>query len=252
MYLGRDFAPFQDQGARLMGVDLSELLASGETITGVTSHLRTLSGPDALPASHLPVPPQFSGTNVSQLVVLDDPAEFLVGNSYCLSFLATTSAGQIFGPWARFHVGKGFGVTGYPTGSPPASAQSITLRAPVLFYTLAVEMGGYAGQDFPPASQGEKLSYGLDFSATLSPNEVISVAVSALVLIEGTDALVTASPTAYAVGSATISGNVVSQMTQWPAGSFLSGNVYALYLTAVTSFNQSLAAFARIAIDRVA
>jgi hypothetical protein len=251
MYVG-EYPPFQDQAARLMGVDLRELLAVGETITGVTSHLRTIYGYDALPASHMPVVPQADGTIVHQLVVLDDPAEFLVGNAYALSFLATTSAGRILGPWARFHVERGFGVTGYPTGGTPAAAQSVILTAGMLFYTLPVTTGGYVGQDLPVASQSEKLAYGFNFSPALSPDEVITSATARLALIDGVDAAVTGSPTAYSISSPVIDGNTVSQMIQWPAGSYLSGNIYALFLTAVTDFNQSLAAWSRIVIDRVA
>ena len=69
---------------------------------------------------------------------------------------------------------------------------------------------------------------------------------------DGADDAVVASPTAYSIGSPTVDGNTVSQILQWPAGSFLSGNIYALYLTAVTDFNQSLAAWSRIVIERVA
>ncbi len=252
MYAGRDFPPVQDQAARLLGIDLRELLAAGEVISSVTSHLRTLSGDDALPASHMPVVPQADGTSVHQLVVLDDPAHFLVGNNYCLSFKATTSAGRILGPWGRFHVEQGFGLTGYPGVAPPASAQSVILTAGMLFYTLPTLTGGYVGQDLPVASQGERLSYGFDFSPSLSPHEVIVSGTAALALLDGVDAAVTGSSAAYSIGSPVVDGNTVSQMIQWPAGSFLSGNVYALYLTAVTDFNQSLAAWSRVVIDRVA
>ena len=250
-YAGRDYPPFEDQAGRILVVDLANLLASGETITAVTSRLRTLSGTDDLPALHLPVAPQSSGSVVSQLTVFDDPAAALVGNEYALSFAATTSAGQVFGPWARFEIAPGFGVTTYPGGSPTAGAQSIILTAAPLSYILPTLMGGYVGQDFPVANQGEKLAYGFDFAPALSPGETIASASAFLALLEGTDAAVTASPTAHNSGAAAIAGSVVTQLLAWPGGSALVGNVYALNLTAVTSANQSLAANARVTIGRV-
>lgn len=251
MYIGQNFPAAQDQSARILGFDLANLLASGETVSAITSRLRLVSGTDPLPGKLLPVPPQFSGAQVSQLVVLDDAIEALVGNVYALSFAVSTSAGQIMGPWSRFKVSPGYGVTTYPGGSPPASAQSIILTASPLYYTLPTLMGGYVGQNLPNANQGERLSYGLDFAPALSPGETISSASSFLALRDGIDAAVTASPSAYDSGPVAISGSTVSRMLAWPGGSALVGNVYGLSLAAVTSSNQSLTAWSRITINRV-
>jgi hypothetical protein len=252
MFVGRDFPPFQDQAARLLGIELAELLDRGETIVAISSHLRTVKGDDLTPATHLPVAPTFSGSVVNQLVVFDDAAEALVGNGYALSWLATTSAGRVLGPWARFQIVQGFGVTGYTGGAVPASAQSIILRASPLFYMLPTLMGGYIGQDLPVANQAEKLAYGFDFAPALSPDEVINTATASLVLLSGTDAAVTADPMAYSSGPVAISRSTITQLIAWPAGSSLTGNVYGLYLTGNTSFAQSLTAWSRITMDRVA
>lgn len=253
MYVGSAFPPFEDQAGRVLAFDLSALLDEDETITAVVSRLRTLSGVDALPATHLPVAPQFSGARVSQLVVFDDPAEALIGNRYALSISAATSAGRILMPWARFEVTRGFGLTGYAGGTPSAATRSLVLKVPGLYYTLTVMAGGYAGQDFPVANQGELLAYGLDFTPALSPGETISTAASFLSLLSGADQAVTDSPEAYDNASpATIAGPIVSQKLTWPGGSALVGNIYALYLRAVTSRGQSLAAWARIFVGPIA
>lgn len=252
MFIGSDFPPFEDQAGRVLAADLSAVLGDDETITAVTSRLRTLSGTDALPATHLPVDPRISGSRVSQLVVFDDPAEFLIGNRYALSFSATTSEGRIIVPWARFQIIRGYGLTGYPGGSPAAAVRSTVLTVPAPYFTLTTMMGGYAGQDFPTANQGETMAYGFDFTPALSPGETISTAASFLALVSGTDQAVTDDPDAYDSGAAAISGNVVTQMLAWPGGAALVGNVYALNLRAVTSQNQSLAAWARIFIGAIA
>lgn len=256
LFLGRDFPPFEDQGARLLGVDLGKLLAVDETITAVTSRLRTLQGTDALPQNHLPVAPQFSGSQVHQLVVFDNPPAYydplsLVGNIYALSLSATTSAGRNLMPWARFSIKQGLGVTGYAGGATPATAQSVMLTCQPLFYTLPILQGGYIGQDFTAANQTERLTYGLDFAAGLSPNETITSAVAFLGIEDGTDAAVTGSPTAYSVGSPVIDGSVVKQIINWPGAPNLTANVYQLNIAAVTSFNQSIPAWSRIVIDAV-
>lgn len=251
MHVGSDFPPFEDLSGRVLAVDLAALLGEDETITAVTSRLRTLAGTDDLPATHLPVGPTISGARVGQLVVFDDPAFYLLGNRYALSFSATTSDARVLVPWARFQVTQGFGLTGYTGGTPGASVRSTVLKVPGLYYTLSVTTGGYAGQDFPTANQGESLAYGFDFTPALSPDETISTAASFLALVEGTDQAVTDSPTAYASGAAAISGNIVSQLLAWPGGSALVGNIYALNLVAVTSSGQSLGAWARIVIGRI-
>lgn len=251
MHVGNDFPPFEDLSGRVLAVDLSALLGADETITAVTARLRTLSGADDLPATHLPTAPTISGARVGQLVVFDDPAFYLLGNRYALSFSATTSESRVLVPWARFQVTQGFGLTGYAGATPGASVRSTVLKAPGLYYTLPVTTGGYAGQDFPTANQGETLAYGVDFTPALSPDETISSAASVLALVSGTDQAVTASPTAYASGATVISGNIVSQMLVWPGGSALVGNVYALNLRALTVSGQSLAAWARIVIGRI-
>lgn len=252
MYIGRDFAGFQNQSARILGFDLTNLLDTDETITAVTSRLR-IADPalDPQPATHLPVAPQFSGDLVNQMVSFDDPADMLLGNIYALSFSATTSAGRVLLPWARFQIIPGYGITSYTGGSPPASAQSLVLPAPHLFYTIPTLLGGYCGVDYPTANQGETLVYGMDFSPALSPGETIISQASYLALFEGTDTAVLNDPQAYSSGVPIAAGAIVSQTLAWPGGSALSANVYVLQLTAVTSFSQSLAAKARITVGRV-
>lgn len=249
MYLGRDFPPFENQAARVHGVDLSELLAPGEAITAVTGRLRTVSGIDLLPATHLPVPAVFAGAAVSQMVAFNDPADLLLGNTYVLSFLVTTSAGRVLQPWARLTLVRGFGVTAYAGGAQPSGAQSIVLRAAPLFFTIPTLQGGYAGQDLPTANQGETLSYGFDFSAALAPAETILTVAAFLAILVGTDAAVTGAPDAYAVGAPRILGNAVTQKLAWANSPDLTANVYALNITAGTSYNQALNAWSRISID---
>lgn len=251
MFIGRDYPPFQDVAARLLGADLTALLQSGETITGVTGRLITISGTDALPGNHLPHPAQFSGAQVSQLVSFDDPAFMLVGNIYGLLLTATTSLGQTLVPWSRFQVVQGYGITGYAGGQPPASARSVSLTVAPLFYTLPLIEGGYVGHDFPPANQTERLLYGIDFAAALSPNEAITSATVSLFLLDGTDAAITASPIAYNSGIPSIAGSVVQQLIAWPGGGNLTANVYAATFTANTSFGQSLTAWSRIVVDQI-
>jgi hypothetical protein len=252
MYVGRDFPPFQDQAARILGFDLAQLLGVSETIQAVTSRLRTLSGTDNFPGSHLSVTPQFSGTVVSQLTSFNDPANFLIGNDYALSFSVTTSAAQLMMPWARFGIAPGFGVTAYTGGVVPSGAQSVVLPASPLFYTLPILEGGYVGQDLPVANQGESLNYGFDFAPGLAPGENIISAEIFLAILSGTDAVVTASPTAYSSSAVAINGSVVTQLLAWPPGSSLVGNVYAFNISAVTSFTQSLTGWARIVIGAIA
>ena len=251
MFLGRDFPPFQNDAARLLGADLANLLASGETITGVSAALTTLAGSDTRPDQHLPRPAQFSGAQVTQLVSFSDPAGMLLGNRYALAFSIATSLRQVMVPWSRFVVAAGLGVTGYAGAQPPAAAQGMPLIAAPLFYTLPILEGGYIGTDFPAVNQAETLLYGLDFAAALSPNETITSAGSFLALLDGSDAAVTASPSAYNVGNPAVAGTVVQQMLAWPGGGSLTANVYALSLTANTSFGQSLAAWARITVEAI-
>ena len=252
MFIGRDFPPVINQGARIYGFDLANLLTVGETITAVTSRLR-IADPvlDPLPATHLPVAPQFSGSIVNQLTVFNDPADVLLGNVYALSFTVTTSGDQVMIPWARFQIIKGYGITGYAGGSPPADAASLILPAPYLDYTVPVLYGSsYVGVDLPVSNQGEALFYGFDFSAALSPGETIASAASYLALFSGADDAVLNDPHAYDSGSMAITGAVVQRKLVWPPGSALTANVYVLQLTAVTSNNQSLAAKARINVTR--
>lgn len=251
MFIGRDFAPFENQSARILGFDLAGLLAEGETIASITSRLR-IADPalDPLPATHLPVAPQFSGALVNQMVSFNDPADMLLGNVYALSFNITTSS-RLLIPWARFQIIQGYGVTSYTGGSPPAGATSLILPAPSLEYTMPIILGGYAGIDFPAANQSEALFYGFDFSPALSPGETIDEAASYLGLWAGDDNAVLNDPHAYDSGSIVINGPIVQRKLVWPGGSALTANVYILQLTAITSFNQSLAAKARIVIGKV-
>lgn len=257
MFIGSDFPPFEDQVGRLLGTDVTLLLMADETITALTSRLRTVKGTDNLPQNHLPVAPQFSGAQMSQLVVFDDPSAYwdprsLVGNEYMLSFSATTTLGRVLMPWSRFTIRPGPGVTGYPGGTPPGTARSVMIPVQPLYYTLPILGGGQAAQDFPPANQGETLLYGLDFAVALSPGEVITSASSFLAVFDGTDAAVSNNASVYDVGAISIDGSTISRMLRWPPAPDLTANVYALNLTAVTSFNQSIAAWSRIVINRPA
>lgn len=246
MYIGRAFPPFENQSARLLGFDMANLLQTGETITAVTSRLRIANpADDNLPATHLPVGPQANDTLVNQLVSFNDPADMLLGNVYSL-VLTVTTTDRILTPWARFQIIQGYGVTGYPGGSPAASALSLVLPAPYLDYTVPILLGGYCGVDFPTANQSEALFYGMNFSPALSPGETITSATSYLALFSGDDNAVLNNPQAYDSGSPVITDAVVQQKLVWPGGSALTANVYVLQLTAVTSNNQSLAAKARI------
>ena len=251
MYIGRDFAPFENQSARILGFDLANLFADGETISSITSRLRiAVPADDPLPATHLPVSPQFSGALVNQMVSFNDPADMLLGNTYALSFAVTTNL-RLMTPWARFTLIQGYGISSYAGGAPPASAASLILPAPDLQYTLPTMLGGYAGVDFPVANQSEALIYSFDFSAALSAGETIDSASSYLGVWSGADTVVLNDPNAYDTGPMLISGAVVRRKLTWPAGSALTANVYVLQLTAVTSNNQSLAAKARIVVGRV-
>ncbi len=246
MYIGRDFPPFENQSARLLGFDLANLLEDGEAITAVTSRLRVMvPADDPLPADHLPVSPQFDGSLVNQLVSFNDPQDLLLGNTYSLIFTVTTTD-RVLLPWARFQIIQGYGITAYPGGSPAADATSLILPAPHLDYTVPTLLGGYAGVDFPTATQGETLLYGFDFSPALSPGETIDSAAAYLALFSGDDDAVLNDPNVYDSGSPVITDAVVQQKLVWPGGVALTANVYVLQLTAVTSEHQSLAAKARI------
>lgn len=251
MYLGRDFPPFENQSARILGADVSNVLAVGETITRVTSRLRTLSGADALPANHLPVPPQSFGAVVSQLVSFNDPTDLYLGNTYALTFSVVTSAGRTLLPWARLNIAQGFGISAYPGGAPTAGAQSITLPTQAPYFVLPTALGGYIGQDLPPANQTETLSYGYDFEPALSPGETILSASAYLAILDGVDPAVLGDPSVYSVGSPLIDGSQVTQMLKWPGAPDLTANVYGLNIVAVTSANQALNAWARIVINAV-
>ena len=116
---------------------------------------------------------------------------------------------------------------------------------------LPTNLGGYVGQDLPTANQGEALSYGFDFSPALSPDETISSGAALLQLLEGTDQAVIDSPIAYNTGAVVIDGSTIAQLLTWPGGSNLVGNVYALYLSILTSRGQAIAAWARIVMGRI-
>jgi hypothetical protein len=154
-------------------------------------------------------------------------------------------------PWARFQIIQGYGVTSYAGGTPPAATTSLILPAPFLDYTVPTLLGAYSGVDFPTVNQSEALFFGLDFSPALSPGETISSASSYLALFSGTDTAVLNDPHAYDSGSIVIVGPIVQRKLAWPGGSALTGNVYVLALTAVTSAHQSLAAKARINVAKV-
>lgn len=252
MYIGRDFPPFENQSARILGFDMANLLRADETIAAVTSRLRVLDpADDPTPADHLPVGPQFDGALVNQLVSFNDPTDTRLGVVYALGFNVTTSLARIMTPWARFQIIQGYGITTYPGGSPPASAKSLIMPAPSYDYRVPTLLGGYAGVDFPTANQSEALFYGFDFSPALSPGETIDSATSYLGVFSGDDIAVANDPQVYDTGSIQIDGPVVERMLTWPGGSTLTGNAYVLQLTAVTSKHQSLAAKARIIVAKV-
>lgn len=257
MFIGRDFPPFENQAARVLGFDLAGLLQNGEVVAAVTSRLRVVGDParDPTPADHLPIAPQFSGSVVNQLVSFNDPADRLLGNTYALSINASTTvdgaAYRLLTPWARFSLIEGYGVTTYAGGTPPAGTTSLILPAPHLEYTVPTLLGGYAGIDFPLANQSEALYYGLDFSPALTAGETISSATSYLGVWSGTDSAVANDPHAYDSGAIVIEGPIVRRKLAWPGGSALTGNNYILQLTALTSQGQSISAKARVVIGRV-
>lgn len=85
---------------------------------------------------------------------------------------------------------------------------------------------------FPPKGQGETLLLTFNFGSALSAGETISVATAAAVVYSGTDA----SPSAILSGSASISGQEVTQLVT--AG--VEGTIYDVGMSVFTSLGQTL------------
>lgn len=251
MFIGRAFPTFEDGQSRVLGFDLGNFLATGETISAATATLICVSGVDQLlaqnPAARFAGDVLISGTVVTQGIVFSDPLRELVGNVYSLTIATTTSIGQIVLPWSRFAITQGYGIP-QSVASPSDPAQIIVLPTPALKLTLAA-LGGYAEQNFAIADAGEVLLYGFDFSSALSPNETIIAASPSLNCSYGTDAPLALNPNARFVGAPQIKGSVVQQMVAWPSPlPIVEGNAYVLGLAISTAFNQAVSAWSRIAI----
>ena len=258
MYIGRDLPNVEAGSTRLFGYDLSATLADGETISSVTAAMTLLSGTDKTllndPAARFNGNPSISGAVVTQGCVWVDLINPLVGNTYRLSIAASTTLGQVIIPWGRVLIQAGYGVPQLPTNMPPPAAQIVVLPAPGPKFTLPAD-GGYAGQDFPVADQGEARLYGFDISPTLSPGEVIQTASFSLLSEldqDGVpfDSVIANNPLAYFPGSAILSPGAAQQMIAWPVPiPPLVGNSYILSLAARTSFNQAIETWSRIGVE---
>jgi hypothetical protein len=258
MYIGRDLPGAEDGATRLLGYDISATLASGETISGVTSSLALLYGSDLAvqnnPQARFVGNPATSGSDVTQACAFIDPLGSLVGNVYRLSLAATTSLGQVIIPWARITIQVGYGIAAQITNMPPLKAQIIVLPSPGPKFTVPT-LGGYAGQDLPVADQGEARLYGFDLSPALSAGEIVQSAAFALISEFDQDGLppdlvIANNPSAYFAGSSIISGSVAQQMVAWPfAVPPIVGNAYILSLVATTSFNQAIETWSRVVIE---
>src|SRR5271166_2554380 len=264
MYVGQAFPIGQDGETRVRGFDLAATLAPGETIVSVGSAaLASVAGTDAAlglnPLARFIGTPEFSGTQIFQWVSFYDPQASLVGNVYTLAIAATTSLGQTIIPWAQLQLERGFGIPVEPSAGSPSSAeiilvptahdllwQAMWLPTPAPAFVLPTQ-GGYALQDFPTIDPGETRLVGFDLSSALSPGETISTATFILTVLSGGDVAVNGTPGTYQIGSPIIGGGIVQQMLAWPATlPDLGGNLYALSVSASTSFNQQLLAWARI------
>lgn len=252
MFIGQPFPVIEDGSSRALGFDLTATLVLGETLLSSIAALVCLEGEDAAlslnPAARFLATPQISGAVVTQGTSFNDPEELVAGNLYALSLAATTSLGQVISPWARFSVAEGYGASVAAVSGPTAAAQVIVLPTPGPKFIVPV-LSGYAGQDFPVATPGEKRLYGFDFSPALSPNEIVRGAAASLTLDIGTDAALAANGSLYFAAAPQISGAVVQQMVAWPSIlPSLAGNTYVLGISIVTAFNQFIAAWSRITI----
>jgi hypothetical protein len=241
MFIGRDFPAFEDNQSRVLGFDLTAVLAEGEIVNSATSSLLVWKGTDAVLANNPTA--RFIGTTlvnnnvVTQGIILNDPLSTLVGNTYALQLAALTSLGQTISPWARFTVTQSFGSPalqlifltsdsgmiltgddGTPltsdggSGVPPTSAQIIVLPAAPLKLTIP-GLGSFAGQNFPTADPGEVWFYGFDFSPALSPNEQITNAAASLTCVYGPDPVLALNPTAYFGGNVTLTSDSGEPLT---------------------------------------
>jgi hypothetical protein len=241
MFIGRDFPAFEDNQSRVLGFDLTAVLAEGEIVNSATSSLLVWKGADGVLANN-PIgrfigPALVNGNVVTQGIVLNDPLSTLVGNTYALQLAALTSLGQTISPWARFTVTQSFGSPalqlifltsdsgmiltgddGTPltsdggSGVPPTAAQIIVLPAAPLKLTIP-GLGSFAGQNFPTADPGEVWFYGFDFSPALSPNEQITNAAASLTCVYGPDPVLALNPTAYFGGNVTLTSDSGEPLT---------------------------------------
>jgi len=254
MFIGRPFYPVAEDGqTRQLGYDLASTLSEGEIIIGVgTAVLTCVQGADSAlsrdPSARFSGLAQFSGTQISQAVSFNDATNALAGNLYTLMVPAATSFGQILGVWAYLRVEIGFGVPIVPGMPPPASSEIVILPTPPQKFILPT-VGGYAGQDFPTVDQGETRLFGFDISSALSPQETITAATFTLTLLSGTDETIAGASEANFFGPPTITGGVVQQLVAFPQPlPYLLNNLYALGMSATTSFNQQILAWGRVTI----
>ncbi len=98
----------------------------------------------------------------------------------------------------------------------------------------------YVGRDFDPANPTEDEIYSLDFVNELSTGETLTSVYSVtFTVFQGTDA----DPSSHLSGSASIVGTVVSQRVAY----LTSGVTYTLAFTVLTSLNNYITLFSRIA-----
>jgi hypothetical protein len=108
----------------------------------------------------------------------------------------------------------------------------------------------YIGRDLPNIEYGATRFLGYDLSATLAIGEIISSATSSMILLQGDDTPVRNNPQVHFSGNPSILGTDITQACVFldPTG-VLVGNVYALLISATTSFNQIIVPWARISIQ---
>jgi hypothetical protein len=249
MFIGRDFPAFEDNQSRVLGFDLTEVLAAGERASSATASLLVWQGLDPTlannPAARFIGTALVNGNVVTQGIVLDDPLSTLVGNTYALQLSTVTSLGQTIAPWARFQVTQSYGSaalslifltsdsgviltddSGAPltidggSGAPTSQAQIIVLPAAPLKLTIP-GLSSYAGQNFPTADPGETWLYGFDFAPALSPNEQITNAAASLTCVYGPDPVLALNPAAYFGGNVTLTSDSGSPLTGDDGGSLI-------------------------------
>ena len=88
-YSGYDFSPTSPSSSESYTFDLSDALASGDSVVSATFSLQVMFGNDPNPNSHLVGSAVISGTSVSQMI-----EGLLPKTSYCVSCVYVTASGQ--------------------------------------------------------------------------------------------------------------------------------------------------------------